>query len=71
MKKNIISKVDSLLDISVVDYPAKKFRFELNYVFLNYNSSLRIIIKINCHSLTILPSISSLYSSSDWLEREA
>jgi len=71
MKKNIVSKIDSLLDISVVDYPTRKNRFELNYVFLNYSSHSRIVIKINYHPLTVLPSISSLYSSSEWLEREA
>jgi len=65
LNKNIIAHLNSLLDISVIDNPANKFRFELNYVFLNYYNSLRFIIKTNCNSLTILPSINSLYPSSN------
>ena len=63
-KYNIIFKFDSLLDISVVDYPNKLLRFELNYTFLNYKSGYRIAIKLHNDGFRPLCSIQHIYPSS-------
>ena len=61
----------SLLDISVVDYPNRLNRFELNYVFLLYGIKVRFIIKTFVDKYTPIKSISNIFSSAGWLEREA
>lgn len=73
-KYNSIVKLHSLLDIAVTDnisLTKDSGRFVLNYVFWNYTYEYRIILRITCNVLQPLFSISYLYSSSDWLEREA
>lgn len=72
LKKNEISLFSSLLDIVVVDLLQfeNDGRFLLNHVFLNYLKQIRIIIKLfNSYGKPIY-SITSLYLSSNWLERE-
>lgn len=61
----------SLLDISVVDYPARSKRFELNYIFIIYGINTRVILKTTVGKYTPVMSFSKFYSSAGWLEREA
>lgn len=59
-----------LIDIVVSDVPGKKNRFSVCYLLLShfYNTRLSLITKIN--EITPLPSISYLFESANWLERE-
>lgn len=59
-----------LLDIWVVDYPADKSRFEVNYMFVSLRYRLRLIVKVRVSEEDSLPSIMSIYPSAGWLERE-
>lgn len=72
LKKNEVFNLRSLLDIVVVDLLniTKNGRFLLNYVFWNYINEVRIIIKILNDGRQSIRSLTSLYKSSDWLERE-
>jgi len=72
LKNNTISNFSSLLDIAVVDHVfCNGFRFELTYIFLNVTFEARLGVKLLASGLTPLHSVSSLFSSGDWLEREA
>lgn len=75
-KKNFFYKFNCLSDITAVDCIWKFKRFELYYNFLNLYMSYRIFI---CCNLLInsknpytegIISISRLYNSANWLERE-
>lgn len=59
-----------LTDIVVVDYPGKYFRFYVIYNLLSviYNIRLRVILKVR--ELEPIPSLTSLYLSANWSERE-
>ena len=70
LKKYTNSRIDYLSDITVVDYPMNIARFELVYNFIStaYNSRLRIKSYVN--ELISLSSLSLLFSSANWFERE-
>lgn len=63
-------KFKTLTSITAVDYPEKDKRFEVNYFLLSYKLNTRIIIKLMTDDLTPVPSISSIYKSANWYERE-
>ena len=59
-----------LIDITAVDYPAREKRFKIVYLLLSHENNLRIIININIEDKTIIPSISKIFPSANWMERE-
>ena len=62
-----------LVDICVVDYYLnnnQNNRFEINYLLLSLKYKTRLKIKLFCDEKTIISSISNIYSSAGWLERE-
>lgn len=59
-----------LIDITAVDYPEREERFELVYMLLSLSNNFRLRIKIKIKESDIVDSLSDLYASSDWLERE-
>lgn len=59
-----------LMDLTAVDYPNKLNRFELMYNFLSISKNNRIILKSFVKNNRSVTSLSSLYNSSIWLERE-
>lgn len=62
----------SLLDVWGVDYPKRynNLRFQVNYMFLSYDYNLRIRQYVFTDYLQFLPSLTPLYPSANWLERE-
>ena len=70
LKKKDELKFEMLLDITAVDYPKRSKRFELIYNLLSLKNHLRIRVKIFLNDNEIVPSISKLYKSACWYERE-
>jgi len=71
LQKHSKLSFDTLIGITVVDYPENFYRFELNYFLLSYKLNLRIVLKVLINDSSIMPSISSVYSAAVWYEREA
>ena len=65
---NCLFKV--LLDICGVDYPDKSKRFEIVYHLQSLRLNQRIRIKVQCEEEEIIPSVSGVFSSANWYERE-
>lgn len=63
-------KFKTLTSVTAVDYPEKDQRFEINYFLLSYKLNTRLIIKVLTDDLTPIPSITSVYESANWYERE-
>lgn len=63
-------QLKTLIDIFVVDYPFRKRRFEINYVFWSLRFNRRFIIRFSVGVAESAPTISHLFSSANWLERE-
>jgi len=59
-----------LIDITAIDFLNNYNRFELVYSLLSIRYNLRIFIKIYLNEFFITNSISDLYLSANWSERE-
>lgn len=57
--------------ISVVDFPSRKLRFEVDYELLSVRFNHRFRLKVYVDERTHLESVESLYKCSNWWEREA
>jgi len=62
--------LEQLLDIFAVDYPFKKKRFEINYIFLNIKSIIRLVFKVALFKDFPIFSLTKYFKSANWLERE-
>ena len=70
LKTNEKCKFKQLIDITAVDYPQREKRFKIVYLLLSHESNLRIIININIEEKIIVPSITKIFPSANWMERE-
>lgn len=60
----------TLIDILAIDYPEKEKRFSLIYCLLSVKYNVRIRVKVLLDELTSVPSITNIYKSACWMERE-
>jgi NADH-quinone oxidoreductase subunit C len=60
-----------LLDVCGVDYPEREQRFEVVYNMLSLKHNRRIRVKVTTDEGTPVPSVTGLFSSAGWFEREA
>tara|TARA_Y100000590_G_scaffold450556_1_gene590425 strand:+ start:229 stop:837 length:609 start_codon:yes stop_codon:yes gene_type:complete len=70
LKTNHKSKFRQLIDITAVDYPQKEKRFKIVYLLLSHENNLRIIINAEIDEKTVVPSITKIFPSANWMERE-
>lgn len=70
LRDNAACSFTTLIDITGVDWPENDDRFEVVYHFLSMLQNQRIRVKVAVSEGKILPSISDLFSSADWYERE-
>ena len=70
LKSNDLCKFRQLIDIAGIDYPEKEKRFKLVYLFLSHENNLRIKISINFEMTKQIPSITKIFPSANWMERE-
>jgi len=70
LKTNDKCRFKQLIDITAVDYPEKEKRFEVIYFFLSHENNLRVIIKTSIEEKEIVPSITKIFPSANWMERE-
>tara|TARA_X000001036_G_scaffold429806_1_gene461529 strand:+ start:178 stop:795 length:618 start_codon:yes stop_codon:yes gene_type:complete len=70
LKSNNFFKFRQLIDIAGVDYPENEKRFELIYLLLSHENNLRIKIKTSFDLDQTIPSITKIFPSANWMERE-
>ena len=70
LKSNNKCKFRQLIDIAGVDYPEKDKRFQLVYLFLSHENNLRIKILIKFQTNETINSLTKIFPSSNWMERE-
>ena len=70
IKTNKNSKFKQLIDITVVDYPEKKQRFKIVYLFLSHEFNQRIILSYFINENEMISSLTSIFPSANWMERE-
>ena len=59
-----------LIDIAGVDYPEEEKRFNLVYFLLSHEKNIRIKISINFEIGKKIPTLTKIYPSANWMERE-
>ena len=70
LKRNVEFKFRQLIDILGIDYPQKDKRFEVVYLFLSHEKNFRISLKINIDENEIVPTLTGIFPSANWQERE-
>ena len=69
-KSNGKIKLRQLIDIAGVDYPDEEKRFKLIYLFLSHENNYRIKLSINFQPNQVINSITKIFPSANWMERE-
>jgi NADH-quinone oxidoreductase subunit C len=59
-----------LLDVCGVDYPEREQRFEVVYNLLSLTHNRRVRVKVRTDEETPVPSVTGVFSSANWWERE-
>ena len=70
LKNNSSTKFRQLIDVTAVDYPEEKNRFNLIYLLLSHEFNNRIILNYYINENEIIPSITEIFPSANWMERE-
>ena len=70
LKNNDYSKFKQLIDVTAVDYPERDKRFKLVYLLLSHEYNKRIQIEYSIKENEIISSITSVFPSANWMERE-
>lgn len=63
-------KFDLLSDLTAVDWPKREKRFELVLNLYSFPHNLRLRMKVNLAENEAAPSVSGVWSTANWLERE-
>jgi len=64
------TKFKQLIDITVVDYPEQAQRFKVVYLFLSHEFNQRMILSYFISENELIPSLTSIFPSANWMERE-
>ena len=70
LKSNDKLKFRQLIDIAGVDYPEEEKRFSLVYLLLSHEKNKRIKISINFEIEKKIPTLTKIFPSANWMERE-
>ena len=70
LKNNENTNFKQLIDITAVDYPENEKRFKLVYLLLSHEFNVRILIDCFINENEIPPSLTKIYPSANWMERE-
>jgi len=70
LKTNNDTKFKQLIDITAVDYPENSKRFKMVYLFLSHQFNQRIIISSLINENEVVPSLTKIFPSANWMERE-
>ena len=70
LKTNENCKFKQLIDIVGVDFPNSENRFKIYYLLLSHENNLRMKLMVSFNLEEKIPSITKLYPSANWMERE-
>lgn len=70
LRDNPLQPCEYLVDVTAVDYPSREKRFDVVYVLHSFKVNERIRLKIYVAENETIPSVSPIWPTADWLERE-
>ncbi|MDE0104554.1 MAG: NADH-quinone oxidoreductase subunit C [Bryobacterales bacterium] len=62
---------DYLVDVTAVHWPKRERPFDIVWILYSFAANERIRVKTTAADGEAVPSVTGLYNSADWLEREA
>ena len=71
LRDDVNCRFKQLVDICGVDYPESEPRFEVVYNLLSLTNNNRIRVKVRTDEDTPVPTVTGVFSSANWWEREA
>ena len=70
LRDDVNCQFQQLLDVCGVDYPEREPRFEVVYNLLSLTHNRRVRVKIRTDEETPVPSVTGVFNSANWWERE-
>ena len=70
LKTDKNTQFKQLIDITTVDYPEEIERFKMVYLFLSHELNYRIVLSYFINENEVIPSLTSIFPSANWMERE-
>jgi NADH-quinone oxidoreductase subunit C len=70
LRDDVNCQFKQLVDVFVVDYPGRPERFEVVYNLLSLTHNRRIRVKTRTDEQTAVPTVSDVFNSAGWWERE-
>jgi len=70
LKTNENCQFRQLIDITAADFPERDCRFRLIYFLLSHTHNKRILVNIDVKENEKVQSITKIYPSANWMERE-
>ena len=59
-----------LIDLTAVDYPDRKSRFDIVYQLLSMQNNMRLRLVARVSEVQIVPSVTGVFMAANWAERE-
>jgi len=63
LKKHTATKYEQLIDLSAIDHPQRKYRFEIVYQFLSVHYNQRLSVAVFTSEAMSMESITPIYSA--------
>lgn len=70
LRDDVNCRFKQLVDICGVDYPEREPRFEVVYNLLSLTNNNRVRVKVKTDEETPVPTVTGVFSSANWWERE-
>lgn len=71
LKLNSFLQYKILNDLIIIDYVNRRKRYQIIYYFLSILNNMKLFIFFDIEETKFIPSLTTIYDSSNWLEREA
>lgn len=71
LKHHSYALFKQVTDLSFIDYPERKFRFELFYHLLSFKYNARLTVTTTFSEGVYLDSITNIFPGANWYERES
>ena len=71
LRDDINCQFKLLMELCGVDYPERENRFEVVYCLLSLSRNIRVKIRVSANERVPVPSVTGVFSSAGWWEREA
>lgn len=70
LKNHTGTQFSQLIDVTAIDWPERKLRFELVYSLLSLSTATRLYVNVSVAEGEAIPSVTAIYPSAGWYERE-